>query len=320
MKCGQSEKCLRALNNIPHDDFEMPEEAFTFIDAGSFGKVYKHQDSVTNSTVAIKVSKVQSKELTCGLLREIMIHKTLDSPHIVRYVGAHESKYPPKHHIVMEYMENKSLEQKLSEISDMNPGTIPVLKTVKILKYVENILNGLMYLHCKLSHQIAHRDLRADNVLLDADDTAKIADFGASKCVSEGNNSQIHSKVGNYLWLAPEILLDRKDHRGCGGDIWSLGIVILEMVFHQPDYFLKYTQDGRFCVVGESKLTQLHKDGNFRKFILKPLFKKITSRDTRTLLNECLVDNVPDRKTSNELLHLVQQMRSNRSQSNLLTL
>ena len=316
MTCTGTENCINNLN-IPTRFFAEPETFFEYIGGGSYGKVYKYQGRVTEQTVAIKTPFDNSKvlcDLNEALLKEIKIHKELENPHIVCYFSAHKCKHTGKHHIIMEYMENKSLEDKLSAIfDDMNrSGTIPVLKTVKLLKYVEHILRGLVYLHSEIPDPIIHRDLRADNILLDDSDTAKLADFGISKRISESNTHESKNTKGHYLWMAPEILLKKEEHTGCGGDIWSLGIVILEMVFRHPDFFITYDN-----ILGKHQLKEIHKNRIFKKNILKPLLGKIKSRDTRTLLNECLEDNVPDRKTSPELLHLVEQMKSNRRSSNL---
>lgn len=316
---AQPEKCVKCcipdrlndLNiNIPVNFFDTPEDFFPYLAGGSYGKVYKHQDSIGKETVAIKVPFKNQATL---FIEEIEKHKTLAHPHIVHYITAHKCISTDKYHIIMEYMENASLEKKLSTITcDMNSRTIPVLRTARSLKYIEHILRALVYLHNEM--KFIHRDLRAANVLLDANDVAKLADFGITKCVSEtsslGNTDAPSSKVGNHLWCGPEILLDKKEHKGFNEDIWSLGIVILEMVFHQPDFFDAY---GPW--IKQTAFIKVHKSGRFGQEVLKPLLEQIKSSDTRTLLKECLIDNVPDRKTSSELLQLVEKIRVQRRPS-----
>ncbi|XP_063676962.1 serine/threonine-protein kinase 4-like [Bolinopsis microptera] len=310
VKCCLPDRLNDFNVNIPVDFFDTPEDFFQFLARGSYGKVYKHQDSIGRETVAIKVPFKNNATL---FLEEIEKHKTFAHPHIVHYIMAHKCINTDKYHIIMEYMENSSLETKLSTITrDVNSRTIPVLRTVSSLKYIEHILKALVYLHNEM--KFIHRDLRAANVLLDANDVAKLADFGITKCVSETsslrNTDAPSSKVGNYLWCGPEILLDKKEHKGFNEDIWSLGIVILEMVFHQPDFFGAYGLWSQ-----QADFIKVHKSGGFRQEVLEPLLTQISSRDIRTLLKECLIDNVPDRKTSSELLQLVEKIRVQRRSS-----
>jgi mitogen-activated protein kinase kinase kinase len=88
-------------------------------------------------------------------------------------------------------------------------------------------LSGLAYLH---NEGILHRDLKADNILLDLDGTCKISDFGISKKTDNiyGNDAK-NTMQGSVFWMAPEVVRSQGQGYSAKVDIWSLGCVVLEM-------------------------------------------------------------------------------------------
>jgi mitogen-activated protein kinase kinase kinase len=97
--------------------------------------------------------------------------------------------------------------------------------------FTSQILAGLDYLH---QNGIIHRDLKADNILVDPSGVCKISDFGISKRTDDINENGIHTSMqGSVFWMAPEVVqAGRKGEKlGYNGkvDIWSLGCVVLEM-------------------------------------------------------------------------------------------
>ncbi|NXK87760.1 PAK3 kinase, partial [Formicarius rufipectus] len=92
-------------------------------------------------------------------------------------------------------------------------------------------LQALAFLHC---HQVIHRDLKGDNILLGMDGSVKLADFGLCARITP-ERSKRSSLVGTAHWMAPEYTT--KDAYSPKVDIWALGIVVIEMVQGQPPYF-----------------------------------------------------------------------------------
>ncbi|NWV34441.1 PAK3 kinase, partial [Grantiella picta] len=91
-------------------------------------------------------------------------------------------------------------------------------------------LQGLDFLH---SNHVIHRDVKSYNILLGTDGSIKLADFGLSAQLTPEQN-QRSSVIGTSWWMAPEVVT--KKPYGPKVDIWSFGIVIIEMVEHEVPY------------------------------------------------------------------------------------
>lgn len=202
------------------------------IGRGSFGKVYLGLNATTGDMMAVKQVKApisfKSKTKTLetddsmkALYAEVENMKDLDHLNIVQYLGF--ERLDRVSNLFLEYVPGGSVKTLL-----INFGRFPE-PTIRFLN--RQILEGLSYLH---SRGILHRDLKADNLLLDIDGTIKISDFGISKRSRDiyTNNAEM-SMQGTIFWMAPEVIhnviKNQKQGYSAKVDVWSLGCVILEM-------------------------------------------------------------------------------------------
>lgn len=195
------------------------------IGKGTYGRVYLGMNATTGEFLAVKQVEVsrtsgdseRQKEMIAALNQEIDTMQHLDHINIVQYLGCEMKEYSMS--IFLEYISGGSVGSCLRKHGRF---TEPIVRNL-----TRQILSGLMYLH---SEGILHRDLKADNILLDVDGTCKISDFGISK---KSNNiygdDPGNSMQGSVFWMAPEVIRPEGQGYSAKIDIWSLGCVVLEM-------------------------------------------------------------------------------------------
>ncbi|NXR48284.1 PAK3 kinase, partial [Hippolais icterina] len=121
--------------------------------------------------------------------------------------------------IIMEYMDGGPLSCVIKEVH-MAEGEIAAI--------CRECLQALNSLHSNL---VIHRDVKSENILLGMDGSVKLADFGLCAQLTPEQSKQ-SSVVGTAHWMAPEYV--NKDAYGTKVDIWSLGIVVIEMLQGEP--------------------------------------------------------------------------------------
>lgn len=228
---------LSVLDPIPQEEVpteDTPKRQATFkiirgqlIGKGTYGRVYLGMNATTGEFLAVKQVEVNHKaaahdkdriaEMVKALDIEIDTMQHLEHPNIVQYLGFERKEYSMS--IYLEYISGGSVGSCLRKHGKFEE---PVVKSMTI-----QTLEGLKYLH---DESILHRDLKADNLLLDLDGTCKISDFGISKKSDDIYRNDItNSMQGSVFWMAPEVV--RTDGMGYSAkvDIWSLGCVVLEM-------------------------------------------------------------------------------------------
>src|SRR5579863_2401166 len=176
---------------------------------GAMGVVYKATDPVIGRTVAVKTIKL-SEEGT-GLSRpELLTH-----PNIVVVFDAGEED--GLYYITMELVEGKSLQ------AHLDGGQAFALP--RVLRIMEQTCNALQFAH---ERNVVHRDIKPANIMLTADDTVKVTDFGTAKILQFGTVQQTAHVMGTPSYMSPEQVKGRAvDGRS---DIFSLGVLLYEMV------------------------------------------------------------------------------------------
>lgn len=203
-------------------------EILGILGAGGMGAVFSAIDhSLNDQIVALKLLNREKSDDNTALARfknEILLTRELNHPGIVR-VYEFGSTAEGHHFITMEYIEGKSLGQRIY----LEEQRLSFACTLQIL--FECAL-ALDYAHTK---QIVHRDLKPDNILLDKHGTVKITDFGLARSLDvEHGLTQSGETVGTPHYMAPEQL--RGDKPDARTDIYALGIVAYEMVMRRKPF------------------------------------------------------------------------------------
>jgi len=262
---------------------------------GGMGEVYLAEDTRLERQVALKflVSGLFDDQLAKDqLMREARAVAKLKHPHIcpvysIESIDEHDF-------IVMPYMEGETLDHLLRK----GPPTVD-----RVLELSEQIASALAAAHAR---GIIHRDVKPQNILVGEDGEAKVLDFGLAKLVVQTHNplvltnsstaSQLGLIPGTVAYMSPE--QTRADKLDCGTDIFSLGIVLHEMLSgHHP--FLRETREETLkAIAGEEP---------------PPLPKTVPAR-LREITGKCLEKTVTERyATGEELLADLRRLRSDRA-------
>ncbi|KAH8423790.1 putative MAP kinase kinase kinase (Bck1) [Aspergillus melleus] len=228
---------LSQLDPIPQNNVgagNLPQRQPTFriirgqlIGKGTYGRVYLGMNADNGEVLAVKQVEINPriagqdkdriKEMVAAMDQEIDTMQHLEHPNIVQYLGCERGEFSIS--IYLEYISGGSIGSCLRKHGKFEESVVKSL--------TRQTLSGLAYLH---DQGILHRDLKADNILLDLDGTCKISDFGISKKTDNiyGNDST-NSMQGSVFWMAPEVIHSQGQGYSAKVDIWSLGCVVLEM-------------------------------------------------------------------------------------------
>ena len=182
------------------------------IGEGSFGKVKLARHKVTKQEVAMKTisrRKLISRDMAGRVEREIQYLQLLRHPHIIKLYTVITTKsdiYMVLEYVPMELFDYIVKHGRLGE--------------TKARKLFQQIICAVEYCH---RHKIVHRDLKPENLLVDANMNVKIADFGLSNIMTDGNF--LKTSCGSPNYAAPEVI-GGKLYAGPEVDVWSCGVIL----------------------------------------------------------------------------------------------
>ncbi|TWW61417.1 Serine/threonine-protein kinase 4 [Takifugu flavidus] len=265
---------LRQLQKLSEDSLtKQPEEVFDILEKlgeGSYGCVFKANYKETGEIVAIKEVPVESD--LQEIIKEISIMQQCNSPHVVRYYGSYFKDSNLL--IVMEYCGAGS-------VADIIRIRNKTLAEEEIATILQSTLKGLEYLHFMRK---IHRDIKAGNILLNAEGQAKLADFGVAGQLTD-TMAKRNTVIGTPFWMAPEII--QENGYNCVADIWSLGITAIEMAEGKPPYADIHPMRAIFMIPTNPPPTFRTPDlwsESFQDFISQCLVKIPENRATATQL------------------------------------
>ncbi|XP_047332653.1 mitogen-activated protein kinase kinase 5-like [Impatiens glandulifera] len=203
-------------------------EKVSRIGSGNGGTVYKVIHRPTGKIYALKVIYGHHEDAVCRqMCREIEILRDVDNPNVVRCHDMFD--HAGEIQVLLEYMDGGSLQ-------GCHINHEPSLADVAY-----QILSGLHYLHRRY---IIHRDIKPSNLLINSKRQVKIADFGVSKILAQ-TIDPANSSVGTIAYMSPERIntdINEGKYDGYAGDIWSVGVSILE--FYMGRFPFAVTQQG----------------------------------------------------------------------------
>jgi eukaryotic-like serine/threonine-protein kinase len=192
--------------------------------SGGMSTVYLARDATLDRSVAVKVMHREMSEQPDQLERfrqEARAVAKLSHPNVVAVIDAGEDGGHP--YIVFEYVEGETLKQRIARVG--------ALDAQEALAYAIEIARGLTVAHAR---NMVHRDIKPQNVLIDAEGRAKLTDFGISRQLEQDGMTATGRVLGTTDYVAPEQAMGHGvDQRS---DVYSLGVVLYEMLVGQVPF------------------------------------------------------------------------------------
>eukprot|EP00004_Rigifila_ramosa_P010975 TRINITY_DN2315_c0_g1_i1.p1 TRINITY_DN2315_c0_g1~~TRINITY_DN2315_c0_g1_i1.p1 ORF type:complete len:577 (+),score=97.12 TRINITY_DN2315_c0_g1_i1:44-1774(+) len=239
---------------------------------GASGAVFSARNVKTKKEVAIKKIDMSTESNQKLIKSEIYNMRLIKHPAIVEYLGSYMTG--SEIWVILEFMDGGSLTEVVTGDHHMNEA--------QIARVSYDCLSALDSLH---KRGYVHRDIKSDNILLNTKGEVKLADFGYCAQLTKERQKRT-SVVGTPYWMAPELV--RGQEYGTKVDIWSMGIMAIEMIDGEPPY-IDYPPIRALFLIATNGTPELKNPQR-----LSPEFKDF--------LMKCLCVDVEQRASAEELL------------------
>jgi serine/threonine protein kinase len=214
---------------------------------GGMGIVYRAQDTKLDRTVAIKVlpsAALASEDDRARFYREAKAAAQLHHPHIASVFeideavpeGSKDEDLRP--FIAMEYIQGQTLDTKIKD------GPLKIEEAIRIASEIAIALDAA---HKK---DIVHRDIKSQNVMLTEEGVAKVLDFGLAQTSQSTKLTRMGSTLGTIAYMSPEQA--RSEEVDSRSDLWSLGVVLYEMIAGRNPFPGDYEQAAVYSILNEN--------------------------------------------------------------------
>ncbi|KAK7250658.1 hypothetical protein RIF29_33224 [Crotalaria pallida] len=268
---------------------------------GGYGKVYKGL-LPDGKMVAIKRAQQGSTQGGLEFKNEIELLSRVHHKNLVGLVGFCFEQ--GEQMLVYEFMPNGTLRESLSGRSDIH------LDWKRRLRIAVGSARGLAYLHELANPPIIHRDVKSTNILLDENLTAKVADFGLSKLVSDSEKGHVSTQVkGTLGYLDPEYYMTQQLTEK--SDVYSFGVVMLELITSKQPI-----EKGKYIVREVRNLMNKYDEEHYG---LRELMDPVV-RNTPNLIGfgkfleltmQCVEDSATERPTMSEVVKALETILQN---------
>ena len=255
-------------------DFEINGENRRFqrmghLGQGAFGQVHLVADARTRQQFAVKVINTHRSDLLQSARQEVMQLTLVSHSNIIQIFAAKQDGLQV--HILLEYCPGGNLDMKLT------PRISTTIEQDK--KWAFQVTGAIAYLHSK---NIVHRDLKPQNILLTANEDAKVADFGLARPFMTGPNWQqtyqtyyMQTTAGTPSYMAPEVW---RGHYTEKADVYSIGVMLLVMFGRKaiPNFYGRLQEDAH--AMAQKMSTTGNIDQNMKSLVLDMLAHEYRAR------------------------------------------
>jgi eukaryotic-like serine/threonine-protein kinase len=260
--------------------------------SGGMGIVYKSEDLKLHRTVALKFLPLEfssDEEAKKRFIHEAQAASSLQHNNICTVHEIDETT-DGQLFITMDYYEGETLKNKICRES---------LCLDEIIKITIQIAEGLCKAH---ENGIIHRDIKSANIFITKEGTVKILDFGLAKKLDQTQVTRIGTKIGTTDYMSPEQIKGEKvDQRT---DIWSLGVLLYEMLTGQLPFKADYEQAIIYLILNQEP-------EDVRKF------RKDVSHNLQTILEKAIAKDREDRYK--DIAYLLEELKHMSDESNIQT-